>query len=70
MSLYISKVSEGLIQHVSVKKCQDEKKNIKKPPHEMNHTKVKGIHYSKSNSKSSMKKVINVYYLDVFLNSY
>ena len=24
MSLYISKVSEGLIQHVSVKKCQDE----------------------------------------------
>ena len=25
MSLYISKVSEDLIQHVSVKKCQDEK---------------------------------------------
>lgn len=29
MSLYISKVSEGLIQHVSVKKCQDEKKRQK-----------------------------------------
>jgi len=26
MSLYISKVSEGLIQHVSVKKCKNEKK--------------------------------------------
>lgn len=24
MSLYVSKVSEGLIQHVSVKKCKDE----------------------------------------------
>ena len=30
MSLYISKVSEGLIQHVSVKKCQDEKNGQKK----------------------------------------
>lgn len=29
MSLYISKVSEGLIQHVSVKKCKDEKKSQK-----------------------------------------
>lgn len=29
MSLYISKVSEGLIQHVSVKKCKDEKKRQK-----------------------------------------
>lgn len=29
MSLYISKVSEGLIQHVSVKKCQDEKNGHK-----------------------------------------
>lgn len=26
MSLYKSKVSEGLIQHVSVKKCKDEQK--------------------------------------------
>lgn len=29
MSLYISKVSEGLIQHVLVKKCKDEKKRQK-----------------------------------------
>ena len=70
MSLYISKVSEGLIQHVSVKNVKMRKMGKKKPPYESNHTKVKGIHYSKSNSKSSMKKVINVYYLDVFLNSY
>ena len=39
MSLYISKVSEGLIQHVSVKKCKDEKKGKKKPPYKLNHTK-------------------------------
>ena len=30
MSLYISKVSEGLIQHISVKKSQDEKNGQKK----------------------------------------
>lgn len=29
MALYMSKVSEGLIQHVSVKKCKDEKKGQK-----------------------------------------
>ena len=29
MSLYISKVSEGLIQHVSVKKCKGEKNEHK-----------------------------------------
>lgn len=29
MSLYISKVSEGLIQHVSVKKCKDKKNGQK-----------------------------------------
>ena len=29
MSLYISKVSEGLIQHVSVKKCKNEKNGQK-----------------------------------------
>lgn len=44
MSLYISKVSEGLIQHVSVKKCKDEKMGKKKPPYEVNpesyHTEV------------------------------
>ena len=40
MSLYISKVSEGLIQHVSVKKCKDKKKGKKKPPYKSNHTKV------------------------------
>ena len=38
MSLYISKVSEGLIQHVSVKKCKEEKKT-KKPSYEISHTK-------------------------------
>ena len=37
MSLYIFKVSEGLIQHVSVKKCKDEKKDKKKPPYEISH---------------------------------
>lgn len=45
MSLYISKVSEGLIQHVSVKKCKDEKKSKKKPPYESNHTKGICFHY-------------------------
>ena len=45
MSLYISKVSEGLIQHVSVKKSQDEKMGKRKPPYESNHTKVTCSHY-------------------------
>lgn len=45
MSLYISKVLEGLIQHVSVKKCKDKKKGKKKPPYELNHTKVICSHY-------------------------
>ncbi len=39
MSLYISKVSEGLIQHVSVKNVKMRKKGKKKPPYELNHTK-------------------------------
>lgn len=41
MSLYVSKVSEGLIQHVLVKKCQDEKMGKKKPPYEL----YEGKHY-------------------------
>lgn len=40
MFLYISKVSEGLIQHVSVKNVKLRKKGKKKPPYESNHTKV------------------------------
>lgn len=45
MSLYISKVSEGLIQHVSVKNVKKRKIGKKKPPYESNHTKVTCSHY-------------------------
>ena len=37
--LFGGQIQVWLIQHVLVKKCQDEKKGKKKPPYELNHTK-------------------------------